>query len=235
MKLSFKQWRKGNVPKIGKYLLYAVGEIGLIIIGILIAVNVNERQTEKQNQILRCHYLKELKFAIVHDIKDVEINLDAFKIWNPKIKELLIALDQQDLANLDSIDDKVNTLDDYVTFLQQSKSKIEELKYAPVNLIQNRALKHKLLIYQDTKISFLLEQQRRFNQHNEKVEDYFLQKKNFTSLELEKDEYFYQLTHMKHEKHEVMKAHYEGLLQELLELMELIETELGNSCEAQNE
>lgn len=125
MNSFLRKWRKENLNKIGKYLLYAIGEILLIIIGILIAVSINERQTTKKENILRCQYLEELNFAINLDVEDAKENIGIFEERNPKIKELIVAIENQNLSEVDSIYDKINTLQRYVYFVQQSKPKIK--------------------------------------------------------------------------------------------------------------
>lgn len=191
MKSFLRKWRKENLNNIGKYFIYALGEILLIIIGILIAVNINERQTSKKDNILRCQYLEELKFSIIHDIEDVEENIDLFEKRNPKIKELLEAIENHNLLEIDSTLDKINILGQYVYFVQQSKSKIEELKYSNVNLITNRSLKNRILLYQESKVMPLLRQEKRFFKIHEKVEDYFDSKFNRIDFkELQDDKHF---------------------------------------------
>lgn len=230
MNTFFKKWRKENLGNFKKYLIYALGEILLIITGILIAVNINTRQSNHKDNVIRCEYLEDLKFAFEKDLEDVEINVNSFRRWNPKVKIILEALDSNNLSSVDSLNDKITAISNYVTFLQQSKSKIEELKYSNINLITNRDLKNKVLMYHETKITFLLEQQRRFNQTNDKVEDYFLQKKILFTDQLVKDEYFYKITEKKLGAHETMLHHYDGLYKELEELILFIETELKENC-----
>lgn len=227
MSLFLKKWiKKNNI----KYLLYALGEILLIIVGILIAVGINERQATNKNNIVRCQYLQELKFALDQDKVDVQLNLDAFNEWNPQLREIYFAIAEKKLAHVDSLNYKMNSLWSYVTFLQQSKGKIEELKFSNINLVTNRILKNRILMYQETKITFLLEHQRRFNQVNDKVEEYILKNDMKLTAELEKNEYLFRLIGFKYTKHETMLEHYNILLKELIEINELIEIELTEKC-----
>jgi len=92
--------------KFSKYIIYAIGEIFLVVIGILLAIYINERLTENKTNKLRCVYLDELKFTFEYDIKDVEENIAAFEKWNPKLEELLSALENKNLNDLDSVIDK---------------------------------------------------------------------------------------------------------------------------------
>ena len=47
--------------KVSSYLLYAVGEIVLVVIGILIALSINNWQQENQNKKLEKRYLEDLR------------------------------------------------------------------------------------------------------------------------------------------------------------------------------
>ena len=60
-----------------KYLLYAIGEIILVVIGILIALNINNTNEIRRQRIQELHYLKniktDLKLNVVHLDKYIEM------------------------------------------------------------------------------------------------------------------------------------------------------------------
>ena len=58
--------------KFSKYLLYAVGEIILVVIGILIALKINNWNESKQNEDLEIAYLKGIKTNLLDDINELE-------------------------------------------------------------------------------------------------------------------------------------------------------------------
>ncbi len=65
--------------KIGKYLIYALGEILLVMIGILLALQVNNwNETKKSNQYENKLYINMSK-AIENDFSDIGISLNATK------------------------------------------------------------------------------------------------------------------------------------------------------------
>lgn len=219
--------------KLSKYLIYAFGEIILVVIGILLAVYINEQITENRNNTLRCTYLEELKFTFEYDIKDVEENIMAFEKWNPKLEKLLTALREKNLEKLDSIDDKINTASRYIYFGQRSKSKIEELKYANINLIKNRDLKNKILLYQDNDIHALLNAERRYNLVDEAQGQYFSKNiigNNITLKDLENDNQFFSVVYQKYNMNKGMKIIYEYLLEEQYEIKKILESELEKNC-----
>jgi hypothetical protein len=223
--------------KFSKYMIYAIGEIFLVVIGILLAIYINERLNENKTNKLRCVYLDELKFTFEYDIKDVEENIAAFEKWNPKLEELLSALENKNLKDLDSVIDKMNTASKYIYFNQRSKSKLEELKYSNTSLIKNRNLKNRILLYQDSEVSALLNAEKRYNLVDQELRQYFsmnLIKKiiqnEIKSEELENNNQFFSIIYQKYNANAGMKTNYKRLLKEQYEILEMIESEINENC-----
>ncbi|MDN5200562.1 DUF6090 family protein [Fulvivirgaceae bacterium BMA10] len=59
-----------------RYLLYAVGEIVLIVVGILIAVNINNWNERNKSLKLQLKTLKEIKAALLLDVADLRLNIE---------------------------------------------------------------------------------------------------------------------------------------------------------------
>ena len=59
-----------NQERVGKYLLYAVGEILLVVIGILIALQVNNWNQERISRDKEKVYLKEIRASLEMDLAD---------------------------------------------------------------------------------------------------------------------------------------------------------------------
>ena len=53
--------------KVLKYLLYAIGEIILVVIGILIAISINNSNELKKTRVAEKIYLKEIKSDLIQD------------------------------------------------------------------------------------------------------------------------------------------------------------------------
>lgn len=62
--------------KFNKYLLYAIGEIILVVIGILIALQINLWRNEKENQEKELNYLGNLKVLLEEHLVELDSNLD---------------------------------------------------------------------------------------------------------------------------------------------------------------
>ena len=58
--------------KTGKYLKYAVGEIFLVVIGILIALSINNWNENRKIQITEQMLLKDLKAEVHDNIKQLD-------------------------------------------------------------------------------------------------------------------------------------------------------------------
>ncbi len=65
--------------RIRKYLVYAVGEIVLVVIGILIALQINNWNEQRKSQILSHEMVLELKSGIKSDLKELNRLLDSQK------------------------------------------------------------------------------------------------------------------------------------------------------------
>jgi len=58
--------------KTGKYFKYAIGEIVLVVIGILIALQINNWNTDRVNRQVEIKYLKGLSTNLSNDIRELE-------------------------------------------------------------------------------------------------------------------------------------------------------------------
>jgi hypothetical protein len=75
--------------KTGKYLKYAFGEIVLVVIGILIALQINNWNERKNNITKTTNILKEIQLDLINDIKNVNQGFDDF-IRADSILELIV-------------------------------------------------------------------------------------------------------------------------------------------------
>ena len=73
----FRRIRKGllNSGATSKYLLYAIGEIALVVIGILIALQINNWNEWRKQKKLEKEMLSELSISLRRDLADIEYNI----------------------------------------------------------------------------------------------------------------------------------------------------------------
>ena len=64
--------------KTGKYLKYAIGEILLVVIGILIAVQINNWNELRKQQLVEIDVLEGIRNDILKDSIDLNFNIRAY-------------------------------------------------------------------------------------------------------------------------------------------------------------
>ena len=65
--------------KFSKYLLYAIGEVVLVVIGILIALNLNTNSENKKLVVQEIKILKEIKNELFVALNDVKEDIEGYK------------------------------------------------------------------------------------------------------------------------------------------------------------
>ncbi|MBQ0768304.1 MAG: hypothetical protein KBT58_03370 [Bizionia sp.] len=64
--------------KFSKYLIYAIGEIILVVIGILIALNINNKNELQKNEKTVVLALKEIQNNLLEDIANSQLNINTY-------------------------------------------------------------------------------------------------------------------------------------------------------------
>lgn len=139
--------------KITSYLLYAIGEIVLVVIGILIAVSLNNWNNNKQLEEKEKKILLEIRKALRDDINDLNQNIKTHKSAALACK-LLIEHLEDDLPYHDTLDSYFSRSDNWSIFVHESGS-FETLKSHGLDLIKNDSLRKNLSIYYDQRVPFL--------------------------------------------------------------------------------
>jgi len=155
----FRKIRQNMIKenKASKYLLYAIGEIILVVIGILIALQLNNWNIERLNKIEEQSYLKAIKTDLTKDalrLKQLVSNIDIQLITLEKIKKGLTS----DSTTINQNVAFTNSLLTTFSFLPE-KATVEDLKSSgKLNLLANKIVKDTLLSYYnyvDTRINAL--------------------------------------------------------------------------------
>ena len=95
-----RKYLAGN--KLSKYLMYASGEIILVVIGILIALWINNNNNESQLRILETKYLGEIKSNLEQDIQDIQFNIQ-FNEDKLKSNEIVLSYLNREIEYSDSL------------------------------------------------------------------------------------------------------------------------------------
>ena len=107
--------------KTGKYLIYAMGEIVLVVIGILIAVQINNWNKEIRNSTLEKLTLQNLRTDLVLQSEIIESQLGKEQIYDEYVDSCLLminsTLEIKNLSNfLDSLTARLTFIENRVTF-----------------------------------------------------------------------------------------------------------------------
>ena len=142
MLLIFRKLRHSLIQKnkVTTYLLYALGEIILVVIGILIALEVNNRNEQRKSHDLEIKYLTEIKDNLEIDLIDVNFNIDFNRVRLRANQEVLNYLKEK---RVDSLSYHLgNTM--FTTRTLVNTSGYESLKSKGLELITNDSLRSNL-------------------------------------------------------------------------------------------
>jgi len=132
--------------KTGKYFLYAIGEIILVVIGILIALQINNWNESKKDRKLERTILTEIESTINQNINQLEGTIAGMKEMNQS-GQIVLNVWENKIAYSDSLSwhffKSSWTGKGYVNGL--SSAGYDNLKNIGFNLIKNDTLKRKII------------------------------------------------------------------------------------------
>ena len=128
--------------KFSKYLIYAIGEIILVVIGILIALQINNWNESHKNERKQNYYLKSLK----SDLKANRIELErVIEICNSITfnSDSLILLSERELDNIEvkELTNQILNVGSYSIFNNKSSTVRELMATGDLKLIGNDSLR----------------------------------------------------------------------------------------------
>jgi len=134
--------------KTGKYFKYAIGEVILVVIGILIALQINNANEEKKEKELANTYLENLKLDLKSDISALELASSDLNFYEKKGYYSLNVLEGK-IINIDTIEFlKSLVWNNHYHLQQPSTSTYEDLiSSGNIKLIKNNDLKVALSKY----------------------------------------------------------------------------------------
>jgi hypothetical protein len=133
--------------KTGKYFKYAIGEIVLVMIGILLALQVNTWNEQRKNNKQEILILKSFNNIIESDLIEFEKHLNRYTESSNSINYLIDHI-EQDLPFIDSLNIHFGNLS--VSYqLKVNTSVFENLKSKGFDLISNEVLKNEIISFYD--------------------------------------------------------------------------------------
>ena len=144
-KLRRSLWGTGGIRK---YCLYAIGEIALVVIGILIALQINNWNQQRINKIQESIYIQ----AIERDLNEQIVHIDAQISWEIDMAQIaqtmLIDYDTQSKFEVDSVfSSRMGTLSLRRTFTMIDATYEELVSTGNINILSNSTFKESLIKY----------------------------------------------------------------------------------------
>ena len=133
--------------KTGKYLKYAIGEIILVVFGILIALQINNANEHRKNRVTEITILKNLQEDINRDTLDIQFNLKHHKTFFTAEKELLNLL-QSEIGQVNDSLDFSNALGTPL-MIALHKSTFQNLQNNNNSILSNNKLRKEISRFYD--------------------------------------------------------------------------------------
>lgn len=163
--LMMEKQNNPNSSKTGRYLKYAIGEIILVVIGILIALQINTWRENQKIKKLEIDTLTELKEALVQDTLVLSLNIEDLKLKSEASDELIEHIKNRKpyVQKLDTLMMLVYFHKGYNTF---NTAAFELLKERGFGIIQNKELRKRITNHYTTEIDNIRSILSRLNQIN---------------------------------------------------------------------
>ena len=153
--------------KTRKYLYYAFGEIILVVIGIFIAIQLNNYNEYKKSEKSGLKVLKKLKQEIKQDISYMDSLSVELNDWQKQAQYILDSVMTGNVTKLERLD-QYNIGTGTMNFIQLNKSSYQEILNDNYTIgIKDKNLKYKIVLFfqeADKKLNKLNLDNERFNQ-----------------------------------------------------------------------
>ena len=137
----FKKIRKKLLSKnkLSSYLIYATGEIVLVVMGILIALQINNWNEYKKKEQYELILLKEMKKNLKADIRDMEINIK-FNERSIKSTNIILRSFKNNIPYNDSLNKHYGKVPQVPKFLM-SENAYNSMNNEGIRIIKNDSLR----------------------------------------------------------------------------------------------
>ncbi len=151
---------KPSVMRTTNYLKYAIGEIVLVVIGILIALSINNWNEHRKNANQELKLLQSFKIGLEKDLSDIDSNISTHTTGINSANLILNLLESNQTYN-DSLTKHFSYAMQPSTFVN-STSAFETLKSKGIDLITNEKLRNDLINVYDAQYTFFQKGEARF-------------------------------------------------------------------------
>jgi hypothetical protein len=148
----FRKIRKNlmNEGKTSRYIKYALGEILLVVIGILIALQINNWNESNKARVYELKMLKEIQVTLKQDLAYMNMILTRVQTIDESSQAVLVMLKQDDVNKTELIK-RINDMSIGIV-LQFNFGAYEALKSTGIERVLNDELRNELVDYYEFKI-----------------------------------------------------------------------------------
>ncbi|MGA9575015.1 MAG: DUF6090 family protein [Lysobacterales bacterium] len=131
--------------KLNKYLLYATGEILLVVIGILIALQINNQNDERKERIREIHYLENIKTDLDINLLEMDRYLDIRTESIAAANRIIEHFEGKPITDVSAFNADGVQIYSWQKFWQNNNTFQELVNSGNLALISSDAIKKKLL------------------------------------------------------------------------------------------
>lgn len=137
--------------KFSKYLIYAIGEIVLVVIGILMALQINNWNQNRINEDLEFQYYNRL----LDDVKEEKLIIESIINYSKQVsdhaKRAIVVFENHSNANANPVESVIDMYQasQYTDAYSASSTYNELIASGQINLLKNDSLKTALIRYYD--------------------------------------------------------------------------------------
>ena len=134
--------------KISRYLIYATGEIVLVVIGILIALNINNWNQERVESDKEIAYLNNIQTDLQQQLEYIDIQFEYETRYASLADSLLDKFTMEATLTIDSASSRaIENLTERKTFIKADPSYQDLISTGNIRLIKNDSLRNQILAY----------------------------------------------------------------------------------------
>lgn len=131
--------------KLGKYLLYAIGEILLVVIGILIALQINNQNDLRKDRIKELHYLENIKTDLNINLLEMDRYLDIRTEYIAAASRIIEHFEGKPITDFTAFNADGVNIYSWQKFDQNNNTFQELVNSGNLALLSNEAIKKSLL------------------------------------------------------------------------------------------
>lgn len=131
--------------KYSKYLIYAIGEIALVVIGILIALQINNNNDLRKERIKELHYLQNIKSDLIINIDEMKDYIETRNDLISAAQRILEYFEGKPLVDLETFNADGIGIYNWQKFYQYNNTFQELVNSGNLAMITNKLIKNRLM------------------------------------------------------------------------------------------